>query len=307
MPRTLFGSANEEILTSVKLQCHNDNYHYRLLSGLKILRIGNFSVLVNPNNGGWVAFGESESHILRSLNNYLTNNMGRILYHIGLCSRDGEEKKFICSSEYTENLYFFEFAVTTGCNLRCGYCFADAHTVASGETATTEIAELFIDRIGEHRAKTRSRIPYIVEFTGGEPLTNFKVIRHAIEYAEDTYEDLLNVRFVLQSNLSIPLTDNILDFLIDHKVGIGISCDGFKVIQDNQRPFINGNGSHELVEKNILKLNKVYRDNSGSIITVVTQSSVNKMSEIVLYLCLFGIHEIFLRPMAELGRGTTVN
>jgi len=278
--------------------------HYTWLPQVQVLAIDDSHVLVNPDNGGWAAFDRDEYHLVKTRSEPPQGNIGEFLYRVGLCARDTHHRDFVRHSQYTEQLYFFEFAVTMGCNLACKYCFAESRPSLSKEKATAELAELFIDRVAEYRATTHTLIPFIIEFTGGEPLMNFRIVRHTVEYTKRRYGDLLNAEFVIQSNLTM-LDAETLEFAKQHHMGIGISCDGFEAVHDKQRPFASGRGSHRVVKTNMSKLRRCYPENSGSVIAVITQDSVDKMAEIVLYLYLSGYREINLKPMAELGRGAT--
>ena len=185
-------------------------------------------------------------------------------------------------------------------NLACTYCFADANTSLLKNIASKKIAELFIDRIAEYRANLKIKTRFVIEFTGGEPLTNFEIIRHTVEYAERTYGDLIYADYCVQSNLTL-LNDEMIDFFKMYNIGLGMSCDGFKSIHDKNRLFANGKGSHNIVISNIEKLQKNYPNNTGSVIAVITQDSLLNMPEIALYFYLFGFQEIVLRPMEELA------
>ncbi|HIK18773.1 MAG TPA: SPASM domain-containing protein [Leptolyngbyaceae cyanobacterium M33_DOE_097] len=301
MVRTLFKPTNE-IFTKEDTSLDKKPSIYAFLPQVKTLSLVNSYVLVNYESGSWVALDKEEYQELKTNKEKLQGLKGELLYRMGICSRNGEQKEFDCHSEYTEQLYFFEFAVSAGCNLSCKYCFADAQPFNSKANATKDIAELFIDRIAEHRIKTRTSIPYIIEFTGGEPLLNFKIIQHTIEYAESTYGSSLDVQFCLQSNATL-LSNKIIKYLKDHKVGVGLSCDGFEAIQNKQRPFLGGYPSHQVVEDRIKKLHDLYPENRGGVITVITEEGVNYMPEIALYLYLNGFHELVFRPMQEVGRG----
>lgn len=278
--------------------------HYTWLPGVRTLPVDGVYLLVNPDHGGWVAYDQSE-HGLMQRPEPPQGGVGDLLWRAGLCARDGRLASFTRQSDYTEQLYFFEFAVTTGCNLACPYCFADARAAAVGAKATPQVAELFINRIAEYRAMTGATLPFIIEFTGGEPLLAFDVIRHTVEYAERTYGDLLGAEFVIQSNATL-LTDAMLDFIREHRVGLGVSCDGFAALQDSQRPYAGGRGSHRQVEATMLKLQRCYPENTGSVIVVVTEAGVDKMPEIALYFHLAGFSDLVLRPMLEIGRGAAV-
>lgn len=299
MARTLFGildSYNYHLEQNVSF---SDNYCW--VDGMKWLILENKYILVNPNNGAWVVFDYQEYRQIMRKEYALYGMIGSYLYNIGMCKINGIQRARETKSQFTEYLYFFEFVTTTGCNLACKYCFADSPNKFSGIKASNELAELFIDRIAEYRINAKANLPFLIEFTGGEPLLNFSVIRHTVEYAQRKYGDYLNAEFIMQSNLSL-LNDDIIEYCKIHKINIGISCDGFESVHDHQRPFINKKGSFYKVKENILKLIDKYPQNMGAVITVVTQDSVKKMPEIFLYLYLLGFKEINLRPMAILGR-----
>ncbi len=301
MPRTLFHAPGDRTC-SEQSGAALPVRRYTWAPQNRPLPINGSTVLVNPDAGGWAVFDGDESSMLAKGSMPPQGYTGEVLYQLGLCECEGVPASFIRTSEYTEHLYFYEFAVTTGCNLACTYCFADARPMSAAERATPELAELFIDRIAEYRANTRTSIPFVVEFTGGEPLMNFKLIRHTVEYAERAYGELLGVQFCMQSNLTL-LTDKILDYLKDHKVNLGVSCDGFGPVHDKQRPYPGGDGSHRTVESNIAKLRASDPHGPGGAITVITDQSVDKMPEIALYLYLQGFQEIVFRPIQEVGRG----
>lgn len=279
----------------------NISIQYQWEKGLEWINFDDKFILVNPQNGSWIVFDEFEySDIVK--NNYpLEGLTGSFFYNLGICTKNGNHKPFDTKSTYTENLYFFEFATTTNCNFKCKYCFAESAAERSHKKANNVLAELFIDRVAEYRANTKTTLPFIIEFTGGEPLLNFPIIRYTFEYAKARYGDLLNAEFVIQSNISL-LNDEIIQYCRSNKIGIGISCDGFESIHNLNRPLANGNGSFKKVYDNIIKLQQKYPENNGAVITVITEESVEMLSEIILYLYLLGFREISLRPMAVLGR-----
>lgn len=60
-----------------------------------------------------------------------------------------------------------------------------------------------------------------------------------------------NVHFSIETN-AVLLSEEIINILYDQKIGLGISIDGYKAIHNLQRVFVDGRGSHEIVEKNFL-------------------------------------------------------
>lgn len=301
--RTLFNLPDDQIEISPMSFC-DSSPQYFLAPDVQFLKVGKHDVIIRPKIGSWIVLENNELDLLKFSSQPLKDNrIGEFLYKRGIATKNGTEVNFLTTSSFTEELYFFEFRVTNRCNLSCKYCFAEAFDENNWETnndATINMARLFVDRIAEFRVKTRSCIPFIIEFTGGEPLLNFEVIRYIVQYAKKQYNDLLNLEFTIQSNIT-SLTTEQLDFIRSNNIGLGISCDGFKDIHDWQRPFCGGRGSHDKLVRNIKKIQELYPENTGSDITVITKDSQDIMSEIFLYLFLLGFCEISLRPMAELG------
>ncbi len=302
MPKTLFRSAEiNAVLASCGQGCGSAGY--RWAEGLNIISLAGHTVIVNPSNGGWVAYSAEEFSRVSLGGDAPRGAEGWLLHEAGICQHNGALKQFEVSTGFQEQMYLFEFAVTTGCNLGCIYCFANAGKPSRSTMASKEMAELFIDRIAEYRANTKTAFPFLIEFTGGEPLLNFPVIRHTVEYAQRTYGGLLNAEFIIQSNVARDISASTIDFFAENGIGFGVSCDGFGQIHDRQRPFINGGGSHEQVVTNIRKLRRRYPGNCGAVIAVVTPDGVHQMREIALYLFLMGFQEAVIRPREAIGRG----
>ena len=301
MARTLFG-APYDLESSVGSELPEAS-ELRLRPGVQFFPADDWTIAVDPTDGAWVALERSEHDALRTRPDSLDPKLGRLMLETGLATVSGHAKERLRPSRFVQELYFFELVVTTNCNLRCAYCFADAGAGA-GSTITPSMARLFVDRVAEHRARTRSIVPYVIEFTGGEPLAAFDAIRLTVEYATDTYGDLLAVDFVVQSNLT-RLTDEMVQWAADHHVSIGASCDGFAAIHDAQRPLASGSGSHRLVEESLRRLAGGHRRNGGSVIAVVTSKGVRHVPEILLHLASLGAREVSMRPLVHAGRATS--
>ncbi|VAV90734.1 Quinohemoprotein amine dehydrogenase radical SAM maturase [hydrothermal vent metagenome] len=137
--------------------------------------------------------------------------------------------------------------VNTGCNLGCSYCYKeDLTTPAKGELMGFDVARKSIDLLLEE-GKSRDRVNVV--FFGGEPLSNMPLIKSAVEYAERRCgEQDKKVDFSLTTNATL-LTEDIIDYLNDHKFGIAISMDGPKAIHDKNRKTIGGKGTYDVVAK----------------------------------------------------------
>ena len=97
------------------------------------------------------------------------------------------------------------FVVTNACNVNCVYCQANNGITKSADLMTREIAERSVDIALSSPANDLS-----FEFQGGEPLINFDVIKHIVEYAEKNKGEK-GISYSLVSNLTL-LTDEMIEF-----------------------------------------------------------------------------------------------
>lgn len=142
--------------------------------------------------------------------------------------------------------------VSHDCNLNCRYCYGGGGTYV-GEKCymNKDIGELAIDRLIEW---SNGKEEVYITFFGGEPLLNFKLIKHVIEYGQKKEDsEGKNIHFSMTSNCTL-LTENIIDFLNENHVSVLVSMDGPKSIQDVNRPFKNGKGSFDVVVSKVKKL-----------------------------------------------------
>jgi uncharacterized protein len=104
--------------------------------------------------------------------------------------------------------------VTLRCNETCVYCHASRADMDAVHTdMSRETAEKSIDLI----LKTTS--PWVtIEFQGGEPLVNFPVVQHAIEYALEQNKKVgKQLEFTMVSNLAL-MDEKKLEYLLSRKV-----------------------------------------------------------------------------------------
>lgn len=135
------------------------------------------------------------------------------------------------------------------------------------------------------------------EFQGGEPLTNFDVIKYIVEYSKENANGKY-IEYNLVSNL-ILLTDEMIDFFEENNVSICTSIDGNEELQNINRPYSKGNSYQETI-KQIKKLRK--RNINVSAIQTTTKYSLSRYKEIVDEYINLGINSIFVRPLTKLGK-----
>ncbi|MEC4722808.1 quinohemoprotein amine dehydrogenase maturation protein [Noviherbaspirillum sp. CPCC 100848] len=147
--------------------------------------------------------------------------------------------------------------VNTGCNLSCTYCYKEDLAVPSkGEKMQFETAKKSIDLVLAEGAQNE-RINVV--FFGGEPLTNMRLIKQAVQYAEERCAELgKRVDFTMTTNATL-LTEEIVDYLDEHHFGISISMDGPEAVHDRRRKTVGGTGTYTTVAKKARMLLERYR------------------------------------------------
>src|SRR5262249_2735953 len=128
--------------------------------------------------------------------------------------------------------------LTTGCNLRCTYCFEGDH--AYRQDMSGEVARAAIDfalRDGGGR-------PGIGVF-GGEPLIRRDLILELVNYAKRADSEAIP-HFKITTN-GLLLDDAFLVRCADEDVAISLSIDGVKAAHDRHRLNVAGQGTHARV------------------------------------------------------------
>lgn len=185
------------------------------------------------------------------------------------------------------------FVVTTACNMHCVYCQANNGVKDSNLMMTEKTAEKAVDIALQSPEKELT-----FEFQGGEPLINFPVIRHIVEYAE-----VMNIghtiNYSLATNLSL-INVTILDFLAEHHFSISTSMDGGREVHNQNRKFLDGNGSYDTLCRKLEIINR--RNLIVGAIETTTKASLPYAEDILKTYQNMGFHNIFIRPLTPLGR-----
>ena len=274
---------------------------------LRSRRIGD-DVLLTSHFGDWVFVSQDEfrdllagkldegSELERRLaeRNFLSDSVDTAK----LAQRAREKKRFL---NFGPNLHVV--VVTLRCNETCVYCHASRAGMDEVQTdMSKETAEKTVDLI------LRSTSPRLtIEFQGGEPLVNFPVIQHIIEYAlEKNRAYGKEVEFTLVSNLSL-MTEEKLSYLVEKKVQICTSIDGPEQLHNKQRVLASGSSWAEAA-KWIRRINERYVElgldpvlyHVEALLTT-TRKALDCPKEIVDTYVDLGCHAIFLRPVDPFG------
>ncbi len=146
--------------------------------------------------------------------------------------------------------------VTNQCNLSCEYCYE----FGEDKVATPEGKPKFMDfetaqaSIDYLIRESQGRRSIHITFFGGETLMNFPLLKRAVEYARRQAEAAgVSIDFSLTTNATL-LSPAIIDFLAENSIGVTVSIDGPKEMQDKFRVFSNGRGSYDIIAPKIREL-----------------------------------------------------
>lgn len=189
-----------------------------------------------------------------------------------------EELKFYHIDEIKDklnnDLHQLTLVVTEQCNLRCKYCVYSGNyyyeRTHSNRKMPLDLAFKAIDFLFSH---ARDSAKIYISFYGGEPLLEFNLVKKCVEYVKVKNEMAhKDINFSITTN-GILLNNEVINFLISNKIGLIISLDGPEKIHNRYRVFPTGNGTFEIIIKNLFKLrkrNKEYYDKYVGFNTTIT-------------------------------------
>jgi uncharacterized protein len=167
--------------------------------------------------------------------------------------------------------------VTNKCNLACTYCYeygedkiVDTENGKKPKFMSEATARQSVEfMLRESGASPRAHLT----FFGGETLLNFPVLKSTVAYARRRAAELgKDVDFSLTTNATL-LRPEIIDFLVENQVGVTISIDGPKEMQDRFRVFHDGSPSYEVVMPKIRELLQKHRGRPiGARVTLTRQT-----------------------------------
>lgn len=176
-------------------------------------------------------------------------------------------------------MYAFAIWVTTGCNLKCSYCYEGDNK--ENLSISTDTADNIIKFILQTVKSTNKRI--IVDFHGGEPLLNYLVIKYMIENLNATE---LNFFYGITTNGTI-YSEEIIDFLTDNFVySLTVSIDGTEKAHNLNRMYKNGDGTYKCALNTALLLLRKRPDTR--IRMTVVPNNIKEISKGIIRLMNYG-------------------
>lgn len=186
-------------------------------------------------------------------------------------------------------------SLTSGCNLRCVYCYA--HAGENPNTMTYEIAKTAVDTVVKNLIKEKRTLLKVIYHGGGESLVVFPLLKKITELIVKKWTK--DVSFFLVTNGTL-INEEMTKWFKKYEFRISISMDGPEDIQNKLRPSVNGSSSYE---KCIEGMEFLLKENvKFSVRATITKDSVNRIKNMLDIVKRFGV-SLKVEPVTPTGRG----
>jgi uncharacterized protein len=188
--------------------------------------------------------------------------------------------------------------LTTNCNLKCIYCYANAGD--KREIIPNKIAIGAVDFIVNNSILSNKKVFSLTFHGGGEPTLAWNVLTKIVRYAKlQEKTNNLKLRLNLASNGII--SNSKADYIIENFDSLTLSFDGTEYLQNLQRPLAIGKGSFKYVMKTINKFDS--KNFNYGIRATVTDKSVTQLAEITQFIINnTKTNAIAFEPVSSCGR-----
>lgn len=256
------------------------DWNVRLFNGLPAVQSGDYWIVISPYAEEIVRIPNSQ------IDDPATTERLREKGFFGKPSEKGPGSL----SDYFQ----LTLITTSDCNLKCGYCFANA---GESRIVMDEKVALAAVRYAIQRAAGRN---LLISFFGGEPSLTKELIKKVVTFARKSIikTDVGRVRFNITTNGV--MSASFLEYLIRNDFFLTISMDGLPIVQDFQRPLKNGTGSSSILEKTIKTL--VARDHEFIVRATITDFSVEYLVPTIEYLHDLGVSQFHCEAINLAGR-----
>ena len=180
------------------------------------------------------------------------------------------------------------------CNLNCSYCFASQGKYHGDRAVMSyEVGKQALDFL---IANSGTRRNLEVDFFGGEPLMNFRVVKDLVAYARSIEKEKgKNFRFTLTTN-GVLVDDDVIEWANRECSNVVLSLDGRKEIHDRFRVDYAGHGSWEKIVPKFQKFVEARQGKNYYMRGTFTHANPDFLTDIQTMLDL-GFTELSMEPV----------
>ena len=183
---------------------------------------------------------------------------------------------------------------TGGCNLACSYCSLGKKTEFK-YADEEKMIEIFRYACNVCEARQEKKITFILH--GGEPtLISTAIYKKAIDAVKEEYPNI-EITISMQTN-GFVMSDEMIQFIKEYDIHIGISIDGSEKIHDSERTTIVGAATYRTVIYNIEKL--LEENIRVSCLMVLTSNALSEGYEYIRFFEDKGLH-LKINPLLNYG------
>ncbi|MEM6718821.1 MAG: radical SAM protein [Bacteroidota bacterium] len=165
--------------------------------------------------------------------------------------------------------------IASRCNINCTYCYMYNHLDQSYKLQPKFMSKETINNLKErikNHCKKHDLNDFFIVMHGGEPLmSKVSDVRYFIETLRSLDKDKIEVHFAVQTN-GILINEEFCNLFNEYGVGIGISIDGKKEINDLYRLDKKGRGTFDRVKQGIEQAHQHLNNPLGCLSVVNLQS-----------------------------------
>ncbi len=236
------------------------------------------------------ALGEKEEDIKDALSDILE------LYRDGVLFSKDDYADIAVNMKRNSPVKAMCLHVAHDCNLRCAYCFADEGAYHNRrELMSVETGKKAMDFLIKNSGKRRN---LEVDFFGGEPLMNFKMVKEVVEYAreQEKIHDK-KFRFTITTN-GILLNDENIAYINQEMSNVVLSLDGRKETNDRVRCRIDGSGSYDSILPRLLQVAESRNQDNYYVRGTFTRYNLDFAKD-VLHLADLGFKQTSVEPVVS--------
>jgi uncharacterized protein len=167
--------------------------------------------------------------------------------------------------------------VTNACNLGCNYCYVDK----TSESMSDDISRKAIDALFRSAIKHNFKAVQL-RYAGGEASLQSERVIALHDYALSVARKHQITFYGSILSNGVFLAGRTIDLFKERQIGVMISLDGVGAYHDCQRPFINGRGSFQFVNRTITRL--LEKNLVPHISVTVSQRNLAGLPELITYI-----------------------